>query len=135
MDRKNIVYVVTGIAISFLVLYGVYSLLGQNESKGNLVNNPLKKTDEVILYWGEECAHCKNVDEYLKSHQQIEQKIKIEKKEVYDNKTNAADLEEKAAICKYDASQGVPVPFLYFKGECVVGDQPIIDYLKNVTKS
>jgi glutaredoxin len=124
MDKKNIFYIVIGVIISFVFLYGVYSLLAKSP----------QKTDEVILYWKEECPHCKKVEDYLKSHQQIEQKIKIERKEVYYNKANSADLENKATVCQYDSSNSIPVPFLYFKGECIVGDQPIIDYLKNATK-
>lgn len=132
MTKKHIFYGVVGTVISFFLLYGIYSLINV---KGNLANKVPQKTDEVILYWGEECPHCKNVEDYLKSHQEIEKKIKIERKEVSSNKTNAADLQNKAMVCKYDSSKGIPIPFLYFKGECVVGDQPIIDYLKNVTKS
>ncbi len=129
MDKKNILYVAAGIIIAFVILYGVYWLLNQKE----FFNSVPKKTDEVILYWGEECPHCKNVEEYLKSHQQIEKKIKIERKEIHDNKTNAADLQDKAMVCRYNSSKGIPIPFLYFKGECIVGDQPIIDYLNKKT--
>jgi glutaredoxin len=122
-----------GMIISFIILYGVYLLINQKQPLGNLVNITPKKTDEVILYWGEGCSHCKKVEEYLKSHQQIEKKIKIERKEVYYNKANSADLQDKAIVCRYDSSKGIPVPFLYFKGECVVGDEPIINFLNKKT--
>jgi len=127
MEKKTIIYTVIGAVLLFVFLYGAYLL----------VNKPKKKqvkTNEIILYWGENCPHCKNVEDYLKSHPDIEKKIKIERKEVYNNKASASDLEDKANICQYEYTTGIPVPFFYYKGECTTGDKPIIDFLTNKTK-
>ena len=94
----------------------------------------VESKDEVVLYWGEGCEHCKRVEEFLASYKEIEEKIKIEKKEVGKNLINSSELTERAKECKIDTATGVAVPFLYFRGECVTGDQPIINYLTNKTK-
>lgn len=120
MDKKNIIYSIIGVVVLLISLYVVYTLI-------NNTNPPPKKTNEIILYWSKTCLHCKKVEDFLKSNPEIEKKIKIERKEISD-RISSADLENKAAICNFDSSDGIPVPFLYFKGECVVGDQPIIDY-------
>lgn len=123
ITKKNISILVGSILILFVILYGVYGLIGAGQKK------EVKKTNEVILYYGEECAHCQKVEDFLSSHKEIEKKIPIERKEVYNDKKNRADLEEKALICEQDVTKGIPVPFLYFKGKCVIGDTPIIDFL------
>lgn len=121
MNQKNTVYIILGTIFLFVFLYGVYVLTNKNSP-------PPKKTDEIILYWSKTCEHCKKVEDYLKSHPNIEKKIKIERKEIGDRK-NADDLGNKALICQYNSVNGIPIPFLYFKGQCTVGDKPIIDYL------
>lgn len=123
ITKKNIGIFVGSILILFVILYGVYGLIGAGQRK------ELKKTNEVILYYGEGCAHCKKVEDFLSLHKEIEKKISIQRKEVYNDKKNSADLGEKALICEQDITKGIPVPFLYFKGKCIIGDVPIIDFL------
>lgn len=122
MDSKKIIYTVIGVPVLLFILYGIYLLSGNSPNKPQPAN-------KIILYWGIGCPHCEKVEEYLKSHPEIEKKIKIERKEVYKDNKNAFDLQEKAESCGQDTSSGVPVPFLYYKGECIIGDKPVIDYL------
>lgn len=114
-----ILFVILG-SIAFITLESLRT------TKANGVN---LAPDAVVLYWGEGCPHCKVVDDFLASHKEIEEKIKIERKEVYNNEVNALELTDRAKACKLPTKDGVAVPFLYFKGECITGDQPIIDYL------
>lgn len=122
----NLVVIFTAI----LILFGGYFFIANNNKPKE---NPVK-TNEIILFYGNTCPHCKIVDEFLTKNKNIEEKIKIEKKEVYENRTNAQDLEAKALICGQDTSSGVAVPFLYFKGECTIGDTPIINFLTEKAK-
>lgn len=85
----------------------------------------------VILFYGETCPHCKKVEEWLVDHPQIEKNVNLVKKEVYYNQENGRELAAKAKECNIDESQGIGVPFLYDNGKCLVGDQPIIDYLSS----
>jgi len=91
---------------------------------GRLTNKP-----EMILFFGDTCPHCKNVDEYI-SQNGIREKIKFQELEVYNNKDNAALLAQKAKQCSLDTSNGVGVPFFFDGKNCIQGDQPIIDFLK-----
>ena len=91
---------------------------------GRLTNKP-----EMILFFGDTCPHCKNVDEYINQNG-IREKIKFQELEVYNNKNNAALLVQKAKQCGLDTSSGIGVPFFFDGEKCIQGDQPIIDFLK-----
>jgi len=122
MSFKKIFLVVGGIVIFVASMGFVY----------NLVSRPPEKTNEVILYYGDTCPHCKNVEDYLSKNHSVEKKLSLVKKEVYKNRDNANDMGIKAEICQYYNPAGIPVPFFYNKGECLVGDKPIIDYFKKI---
>jgi glutaredoxin len=117
-----------------LVIIGSIALIAVGNLRSGQSVSTSAKTDEVILYVGEGCPHCKNVEDFLTSHSEIGKTLKIEQKEVYENQSNAQELTDKAQSCKLETRNGVAVPFLYFKGECITGDQPIIDYLTKKTK-
>lgn len=99
----------------------------QQYPNSNLGNNKIN----LILYYGEGCPHCAIVESYLKSNPP---KFNIEKKEVYYNKNNQNDLMAKAKICGMPLNQ-IGVPFLWNGRECILGDQPIINYFKNLNAS
>jgi preprotein translocase subunit YajC len=134
MNNKNIFITIVSVVLIFGFLYGAYYFLNESDRKEVARKKSLKKTNEVILYWGVTCEHCKKVEDYLKNTPDIEKKIKIIRKEVFNDKTNVADMEDKAYLCNFDTSKGIGVPFMYFKGECISGDQPIIDYLTQKAK-
>lgn len=84
---------------------------------------------ELIFYYGDTCPHCHIVDNYIKNNR-ISQKLNITNKEVYNNQDNADELRAKAKLC------GIPdnalgVPLLWNGRDCLVGDQPIIDFLND----
>jgi glutaredoxin len=133
-NKKNILLSFMSLMVIFICLYGVYYFLDITAKKEFERKNQLRKTDEIILYWGVTCPHCKNVEDYLKEHPEIEKKIKIVRKEVFNDKKNAVDMEDKAYLCNFDTRQGLGVPFLYFKGECVEGDKSINSFLTEKTK-
>lgn len=124
MKGKIYLYIILAIIVGSVALIVLDPFKG-----GNASGQTTKSKDEVILFWGEGCPHCKNVEDYLASHKEIEEKIKIERKEVGENVTNSIELTDRAKDCKIDVKNGVAVPFLFYKGECITGDQPIIDYL------
>lgn len=89
-----------------------------------------QKQTDIIFYYGSTCPHCKKVEEFIAANK-IDKLLKFETKEVYGSKQNAEDMMQKQTLCKdlKDEDKG-GVPFLYSSEKCVVGDQPIIDYLK-----
>ncbi len=82
-------------------------------------------------YWGDGCPHCANVAAFLESWDKKD-KINLQKLEVWSNPTNAKLMQERYSYCKVDKTQmGVPLLFTP-DGKCLVGDVPIIDFLKNI---
>jgi len=88
----------------------------------------MPQKSNIVLFYGDGCPHCANVDEFIKENK-VDEKVFFDKKEVYNNKDNAAELLEKAGKC--GLSQGeVGVPFLWTGSECLVGDADIINFFQ-----
>ncbi len=82
-------------------------------------------------FWGDGCPHCTVVEEFLSTWDGRD-KIKIEKKEVWKNTANSRVLGARAASCNIPQNElGVPL-LVTPEGQCIVGDQPIIEHLKNL---
>ena len=89
-----------------------------------------QKDTDFILFYGSTCPHCKKVDEFI-SQYNITKYLKFQQLEVFENEDNANLMTEKQSQCKdlADSDKG-GVPFLYSSQKCIVGDQPVIDFLK-----
>lgn len=102
--------------------------------KPNTINtfDSTKNTD-MILFWGDGCSYCENVKKYLKDTPATN-KLNIDQKEVYYNKNNQNLMQDIAAKCpELDISNGLAVPMAYADNKCLVGDTPIIDWIKTKT--
>ncbi len=116
--------------LSLSVIIAGYLLLGKKTSSPSY-NIKGEKSHQAILYYGDTCPHCQKVADWLEKNPKIKEKSALIEKEVYNNKTNAQELGMRAKECQIKESEGIGVPFLYDKGKCVMGDQPIIDYLSS----
>ncbi|NTW27646.1 MAG: hypothetical protein HGA36_04935 [Candidatus Moranbacteria bacterium] len=83
---------------------------------------------DVVLYFGQECSHCKVVEKFIKDNQ-IEQKVIFTKKEVWHNTANNSDLQDKAKECALNPDK-VGVPFLFARGKCYVGETEVQAFFK-----
>jgi len=115
------------------ILVGLYFLTSKKPAS---VTTSVPNSD-LVLFYGSTCPHCKNVEEFIAANQ-IDQKIKIDKLEVYENKSNASTFASMVKeICPDQlSSEGLPVPFLIDQKDkkCTIGDTPITDYLTEKTK-
>ena len=96
-----------------------------------LKNQPINQQSEqsqIILFYGIGCPHCAKVEEFIKENQ-IEKTIPFVKKEIYFNRQNAKELEEKAKICEIPENE-VGVPFLWDGEKCFLGEVDIINFFK-----
>jgi len=96
-----------------------------------LKNQPINQQPEqsqIILFYGIGCPHCAKVEEFIKENQ-IEKIISFVKKEIYFNRQNAKELEEKAKICEIPENE-VGVPFFWDGEKCFLGDVDIINFFK-----
>lgn len=82
---------------------------------------------DIVLFWGEGCPHCANVEKFLTDNKELADKLKIRQFEVYGDKEAQKLFVAKAKECGL-SSLGVPT--LYRDGKCSQGDVPIIEELK-----
>ena len=129
---KNKVYLVIFSSLLIFSLLFVFTF-GKNEEdkKADFIANNLPEESETILYYGNDCPHCKEVDEWI-TENKAEEKIEIIHKEVYENEENSNQLVSVAQNC--GISDGIGVPFLYGENQCFVGTPEIVNYLENKIK-
>lgn len=116
--------IITGLVI-LLVSFGLYQLFYPKTAA------VADDQADLILFWGDGCPHCEKVKQYITDNK-IDSRIKISFKEVYYNKSNQALLSETVKKCpEINTSQGIGVPLAYDRvnSRCLLGDQPIIDWL------
>ena len=126
----------TGIGIfCALLLIGGTVLLTKKDS-----NTPTTSTVSQITqappihwyFWGDGCPHCKKVQDFMDSWENKD-KFQLEKFETWYNKENAQKMAAVASFCQLPKEQtGVPLLFIT-DGKCIIGDEPIIEYLKGLT--
>lgn len=119
------VLLIVGVAVVALVLVWFIAKSPNSDSEQNTDN----ATSTLSLYYRDDCPHCKNVEKFLLDNK-VEEKIKIEHKEIMQNIKNNNELMTRAANCGL-ALDSVGVPLLYDKGTCYVGDQDIINYFQS----
>lgn len=124
MSNKKI-YTTAAIAIFLVVGAIVWGAKQPNTANAPVVENnnqnagPVNPTDEIIYFYGETCPHCIELNKFLEENK-IAEKVNFSKKEVWSNKTNAAEMEKKAQECGIQR-EGMGVPFVYARGKCYVG--------------
>jgi glutaredoxin len=91
---------------------------------------PVVPTDEIIYYYGKDCPHCHDVDQFLKDNQ-IDQKVKFIRKEVQYNPGNAQELFSRDNECAISGSDAGAFPLVYSQGKCFLGTPDVINFFKN----
>jgi glutaredoxin len=126
--NKTIIFITIGVVVLVAGFWVWQSgFFGPNQSQVQPVPIP----EGIILFYGDGCPHCKNVDDFM-SQNDILSKIQITQLEVYNDKDNQNILAQVAQKCGIATDQ-VGVPFLYDGQNCTVGDEPIIDWMKQKT--
>ena len=101
---------------------------GEQSSNGNLANTEVQSENQIIFFYGDGCPHCAIVEEYIKENK-VAEKLAFSQKEVYYNRNNSKELEEKAKICGMP-TDSIGVPFLWDGERCLVGDADIVEFFK-----
>lgn len=132
MEKANFRVLISAGLFSIALAAGIF-LLWRNQARSNygaIYNNG--KT-ELILYVGETCPHCKIAEKYIADNN-LEEKIPLIEKEVYNNNANSQELTQKAKFCNIqDDKIGVPFLWFYSKADgvnCLIGDQEIINFFE-----
>lgn len=85
---------------------------------------------QLTLFYSDQCPHCQNVEAFIQRTQAMS-KINLQKKEV------AGHINEIMAVaktCRLDL-QRLQIPLLWTGQQCVIGDKPVVNYLKNELNS
>lgn len=123
--KKSVVLIIIFCVVVILSAAALFVYNSNNKKSANNQNG-------IILFYSDDCFYCKNVEKYIEENK-IEEKIEFERLEVQKNKNNAEILLEKANLCKIP-NEEIGVPFLWDGKNCIVGEQPIIDFFKEKIK-
>jgi glutaredoxin len=128
MNKKFLPLMILGALV--IIAFGVV-IFPRDNSPEATSSSPFPLPTSYELFWGEGCPHCANVDDFLETWDKKDE-IKVEKKEVYENKGNSTLLAQRANYCKIN-TYNIGIPFLFTPdGKCISGDTPIIDFFKSL---
>ncbi|MGB9883508.1 MAG: hypothetical protein ACPLRN_03290 [Microgenomates group bacterium] len=128
MSKKLIL---TTVLISLVILILGYIII-DSLNKKNQITVKVPPKNSIVYYYGLTCPHCHELDKWIKENK-IEEKVKFEKKEVWYNKENAAELQKVAEFCRLDSSS-IGVPFLWADGKCYIGTSDVEKILSEKSK-
>ena len=113
------------VLLSFILL--IFSAV--NIKQDNMGAQTQAASSGNYLFYGNGCAHCAKVSKYFQENGILE-KHNIGKKNISGNAEYSSEFTK---ICQ---DSGFPldergIPMLYFEGQCLMGDKPIIDFFEN----
>lgn len=133
MNKKIIIpsaLFVAALGFSFFVLS--QGKKDQAISSGSTENGSIEEESQaqngIIFFYGDGCPHCAVVEEFIKENK-VAEKVAFSQKEVYYNRNNSKELEEKAKSCGMP-TDSIGVPFLWDGEKCLVGDADIVEFFK-----
>ncbi|HMO78808.1 MAG TPA: hypothetical protein PJ997_00955 [Candidatus Paceibacterota bacterium] len=119
MDKK--IVIISVLLTAIVLIYGVFWFnKKQNQDFVILSDSQIEQLAEnTILYYGDGCPACAQLEEIIKERD-IRNQISIIEKEIYKNKNNSSELMSVSQYCGIDPAV-VGIPFLFDEGECFVG--------------
>lgn len=124
--------------IGAIVLGGVIFLSVKNSKKAQNApstpsfsqeeNNQKEGDDGIILFYGNGCPHCANVDKFVEENG-VKEKVDFRKLEIFGNKENSKLMAEKFKACGL-STESMGVPFLWDGEKCYSGDADVIEFFK-----
>ena len=127
---KVIIYTII-IILAGLLFWGFQSgfFVSIFSGPGGVTVTPTALPAGIVEFYGQGCPHCADVDAFVTANN-IAQKVKFTKLEVWYNKNNAALLAQVAQKCGI-TSNSVGVPFLYDgNGKCLIGETDVVNFYK-----
>lgn len=116
------------LTILFVIILVTSFIILPPKSNNNL-NNQILNLNDYVLYFGETCPFCKELEKFLKENN-LKEKLNLVEKEVYYNQENLQEFKNVLKICNLNLNEA-GVPFMWAKGECLMGYDKILDFLKN----
>jgi hypothetical protein len=124
------------IVIGFLILLGILTFVivkfNPNILNPKISGQSAATSTDIMFFFRSDCPHCLKVEQFMAANN-VEQKIKIDKKQVYSDKVTPESiiLDEKAAQCGI-APADIGTPFVWDgpTGKCYEGEDDVINFLK-----
>lgn len=120
--------VVVGFLTIAVLIIAMLFIISINKPHSYYVCSPSISSD-IILYYGTTCPHCKIVEQFIQENN-INSKLNITQKEVFENQTNANELIILGGNCKLPQNYIGAVPLLYDNNKAFIGDKDIIEFIK-----
>jgi len=141
MSKRLTKVVILGVLSVFFTVFSVWVLKYNQEhnyfrltEKNQVFQTKKDAKKEISIYVSIYCPHCRRVEEFVKE-ENLEKRLNIHFKEVSQNKDYAKELIDRGLKCSNIPRNFVgAVPLLVDGKNCVLGDTPIIDYLKEKVK-
>lgn len=127
--KKNLFILLFSLFIVIIVFVIIF-LSFIDDSQNDLSRSEISIESSLILFTGETCSHCKDVESYIYNNNLLD-KIDLSIKEVYNDLNNAQLFEEKFNQCTFQP-RVYGVPFLWHSQVCILGPAEIINYLNNL---
>ena len=129
-NKKPNIFISIALVVFAITLMGIVGIESkrQQTTQENFDTNGQVVDNEIVYYYGITCPHCDDVKDFIDS-EDIENKIPLVSKEVYENRLNSQELISKAEICGLNTSN-IGVPFLYSDGKCYSGSPDVISELQ-----
>jgi glutaredoxin len=125
---KVIIFTIIIIIFAGFLFWGFASGFFTSIFSGPVVK-PVAVPEGILLFYGQGCPHCKDVEDFI-TQNNIEDKVKFTRLEVWYNKDNQVILAEVAQKCGI-TGDSVGVPFLYDgNGKCYIGEVDVPNFLK-----
>lgn len=117
MKKEKVFLGIIVLALAAAVVYAFWGVPYKGSSQKN-----------AVLFYGDGCPHCEIVDKFVEENK-VREKVQFERKEVFNNRTNANEMASRAKNCGIKTS-GMGVPFLWDGEKCYQGDVDVIEFFK-----
>ena len=130
MNTKKFIPIV---AVLLVIAAGIaFAVYEKSQSNPNNNTQPANiDRSGIILFYGNGCPHCANVEKFIKENK-VDEKVSFKSLEVYSNKDNANLLMEIATECKLP-TDSIGIPFLWDGPNmtCVVGEPDVVSFFQS----
>jgi len=127
MKKMHLIIIV--FIISAIIIISALAVISSTKQKEN-IKDIILTNDTVVFYYGITCPHCKITEQYI-SDNNLDSKINIVRKEIYNNQANAVELQQVAKKCNIPSDE-IGVPFMVYNNFCYLGDEETINLLKQI---
>ncbi len=128
--KKNQIILLLSFSL-IVIIFIVVFLSFLDNSENDLFAPKLDSETSIILFTGETCPHCKDVENYVYDNN-LENILDLSIKEVYNDLNNAQLFEEKFENCLFQPRE-YGIPLLWHERNCILGPVEIINYLNSLS--